>query len=168
MSSNWLSDFFQRGRKDIREGAALYRHLMGLARREVFYAALGVPDTPEGRFELLTLHAWLALRGLREDAQGSVLGKTMLEALFAQLDADLRETGIGDMGVPHRMRKLARTFYSRLTELDEAIDDEDALKTLLQKTLYVPHAPDKEALTRMARWLMTASRHDASFDFPEP
>ena len=49
----------------------LYGRLVAQARRPAFYAALGVPDTPEGRLELIMLHMVLMLRRLGREGEAA-------------------------------------------------------------------------------------------------
>jgi hypothetical protein len=89
--------------------AGLYARVAGAARQRALYADLGVPDTVEGRFEALSVHMVLALRALRHkpDPAGDV-ARDLTDAFFRDLDASLREMGVGDTAVPKRMKTLAR------------------------------------------------------------
>ena len=84
------------------------------SRRPEFYGPGRVPDTLQGRFELLTLHAALALVRLKASPEAQKLAQNFTDLLFRHIDAGLREAGVGDLTVPKRMRKLAGDFYGRL------------------------------------------------------
>ncbi len=63
------------------------------------------------------------------------------------MDHSLRELGIGDQGVPKRMKKLARMFYGRVAAYGEALDADDpaALAAALTRNIrpdleFWPHA----------------------------
>jgi cytochrome b pre-mRNA-processing protein 3 len=73
-----------------------------------------VPDTLEGRFELMTVFATLALVRLRADPGAGALAQHFTDVLFRNVDSGLREAGVGDLTVPKKMRKLAGAFYGRL------------------------------------------------------
>jgi cytochrome b pre-mRNA-processing protein 3 len=113
-----------RGRRAARaalEAAAhrLYGDLVAAARAPGFFHTLGVPDTPEGRFEMIGLHAALILLRLqREGAAGRALGQALFDLMFADLDQGLRELGVGDLGVGRQVKRLAGQFYARLRALD--------------------------------------------------
>jgi cytochrome b pre-mRNA-processing protein 3 len=110
-----------------REAAAhrLYGSLVASARAPGFFRELGVPDTPEGRFEMIGLHAALVLLRLkREGAAGQTLGQAMFDLMFADVDRSLRELGVGDLGVGRQVKRLARQFYARLHALDAALGGE--------------------------------------------
>jgi cytochrome b pre-mRNA-processing protein 3 len=90
------------------------------------YLRLRLPDSVEGRFEALALHLVLVLRALRRlPPLAAEIGQELVDAFFRQLDASLREMGVGDMGVPKRMKKLAAGFYNRAATYDAALDSKD-------------------------------------------
>ena len=71
-SRRWLRlrlwpDAADRARREVAE--RLYRDLVKQARTPLFYRDLGVPDTPEGRFEMVGLHVALVVRRLRARAR---------------------------------------------------------------------------------------------------
>ena len=67
-----------------------------------------VPDTLDGRFEVVALHAALALVRLRQAPEAEALAQAFVDALFRHLDSGLREDGVGDLAVPKRVLKLVR------------------------------------------------------------
>ena len=96
------------------------------ARTPRLYGELGVPDTPEGRFEMVALHAALLIRRLRaEAAAGHALGQALFDLMFADMDASMRELGVGDLGVGKQVKRLAGQFYARLAALDGAFGGGD-------------------------------------------
>ncbi len=111
----------RRAARDAQQAAAhrLYRDLVAAARAPGFFGALGVPDTPEGRFEMIGLHAALVLLRLkREGAAGQALGQALFDLMMADMDQNLRELGVGDLGVGKQVKRLAGQFYARLHALD--------------------------------------------------
>ncbi|MBL8587224.1 MAG: ubiquinol-cytochrome C chaperone [Methylobacteriaceae bacterium] len=129
--------FLERRRnRDVVE--ALYAAVMAAARRPALYLRLAVPDTQDGRFEMLILHAGPVLRRLEalgragESAAGD-LGRDLADAIFRHLDHVLREQGVGDLAVPKRMKRLAEGFYGRLAAYEAAGADEEALRRALAR-----------------------------------
>jgi cytochrome b pre-mRNA-processing protein 3 len=101
----------------------LYRDLVKQARMPAFYRDLGVPDTPEGRFEMVALHVALVVRRLRAaGAPGRALAQELFDHMFADMDESLRHIGIGELSVGKHIKRLAGNFYARLLALDEALD----------------------------------------------
>ena len=121
-------------------GAALYAQCAAAARTPVFYQALAVPDTVEGRFEIYALHVLLVIDRLRgEGEQASAVSQALFDALLRGLDDGLREMGVGDLSVGKKMRKLGEALYGRARNLDRALAALPAtaeLQELLARTVY--------------------------------
>jgi len=99
---------------------AIYGMIVAQARLPVFYAVYGAPDTVNGRFDMLVLHLWMVLRRLR--ALGAdELAQVLFDRFCDDLDANLREMGVGDLSVPKRMTKFGEAFYGRSAAYDRAL-----------------------------------------------
>jgi cytochrome b pre-mRNA-processing protein 3 len=122
-----LLRFFGLARRDNdRIVDALYAMIVAAARQPHLYRSYGVPDTPLGRFEMLSLHMGLLLRAARgSDGRVMELVQALTEEFFKDVDHSLRELGIGDTGVPKRMKKLASMFYGRVDAYASALDAGD-------------------------------------------
>src|SRR3546814_8966780 len=82
----------------------LYAAIVAQARHPAFYQDYGVPDTVDGRFEMIALHAFLLLHRLKQDPERTAkLGQAVYDAMFLDMDASLREMGAGDLGVGRRV-----------------------------------------------------------------
>lgn len=130
--------FFRRGESRRRLIAGLHLRIDRAARAPGLFRVLGVPDTVEGRFEVVCLHVYLVLRRLRRlPPPAADVGQDLINAVFAQFDAALRELGVGDVGVPKRMKKLGSAFYGRAGGYDAALDagDRAALALALDRNV---------------------------------
>jgi cytochrome b pre-mRNA-processing protein 3 len=117
----------------------LYEQIVAAARQPVLYADWGVPDTPLGRFEMISLSLFLVLRRLRGTKGAAAdVAQELVDTFFREVDHSIRELGIGDMGVPKRMKKLARMFYGRVESYGSALDgnDEAALAAALARNVW--------------------------------
>jgi cytochrome b pre-mRNA-processing protein 3 len=141
----------------------LYQHLVGQARRPAFYTDYGVADTVDGRFDLLALHVALAMRRLKrvEPAHASAakdLTQALVDLMFADMDVNLRETGVSDISVGRKVRKLAESFYGRLSVYEAALAMGDpsarieGLSAALTRNLYrsVAHHPSADRMAYYA------------------
>jgi cytochrome b pre-mRNA-processing protein 3 len=140
----WLAE--RRHRK--RTAQNLYGSIVAQTRRPAFYAELGVPDTVEGRFELLVLHVFLVLDGLRGAGEkGEALAQQLVDIFIADMDVTMRELGVGDMAVAKKMRSLADVFYERLATYREALSEPAVvgLKQALTEHLQAGSGPDAQA-----------------------
>jgi len=146
-------------RKDPRRIAiaTLYKRIATASRTPGLYAALGVPDTLEGRFEALSLHMILALRALRGLPQpADEVARDLTDAFFRNMDASLREMGVGDTVVPKRMKKIAESFYGRAQAYDGPLSgaDEAGLAVALGRNAYGSEAP----AAPLARYALAADQ----------
>ena len=121
----------------------LYHAVVTQARSPVWYRDLGVPDTPEGRFEMIALHVALVVRRLRQEGvAGQALGQLLFDVMFADLDGSLRELGVSDLSVGAYVKRLAGNFYARLAALDEGLADAApegrALQPMLRRQCLLP------------------------------
>ena len=146
---------------------ALYGMIVAQARSRAFYADYGVPDTVEGRFELLVLHLVLLLNRLgrtnEAGGQGHNLEQRLFDVFCRDLDDNLREMGVGDMAVPRRMRQFAEAFYGRQAAYNAAMSatDQRELEKALARNIFGVVAVDERAV-RLARYARaTASQLDA-------
>jgi cytochrome b pre-mRNA-processing protein 3 len=120
-------------------GERLYASTVAQARSPALYADLGAPDTPDGRFEIYTLHVLLVLQRLRAlGAEAAPLAQAYFDAYIGGLDNGLRELAVGDLSVGKTMRKLGEAFYGRGKALDgalAALPDRGPLDALLGRTV---------------------------------
>jgi cytochrome b pre-mRNA-processing protein 3 len=101
----------------------LHESIAALSRDRALFTEFGVADTFEGRFELLTLHLALVLRRLSQlPPPAADIAQDLTDLSFQRLDEALREIGIGDLGVPKRMKILAKAFFGRATAYGAALD----------------------------------------------
>lgn len=121
-----------------RKARDIYGAVVTQARKEGFYADLGVPDTPVGRFEMVALHLFLALEGLRGAAVPEALSRMLVEAFVIDMDDSLRELGTGDLSVPKKVKRAAAAFYERNLAYRAAIEaaDKDLLTGALTEYVY--------------------------------
>lgn len=160
-----LSRLFGRpksGNRDVVD--AVYGEIVAAARQPVFYARWGVPDTPLGRFEMMGLHLFLVLHRLREAAPpGKALAQELADEFFKDVEHSIRELGIGDMGVPKRMKKLARMFYGRVAAYDAALQagDAQAMAEALRRNV-VPEDAAWPHGAALASYAFSAARHLAA------
>src|SRR6266404_5923888 len=100
---------------------AIYGMIVTQAREPLFYRDLGVPDTVNGRFDLLVLHLWMVLRRLKTIEGGAELSQTLFDGFCDDMDANLREMGVVDLTVPKRMQAFGGAFYGRAAAYDQAL-----------------------------------------------
>lgn len=129
--------YFKKRREKREKARALYAAAEAQARRPVFYAELGVPDTVDGRFEMIVLHAYILMRRLGNAGQQDI-AQTLFDTMFKTMDLSLREMGVGDLGVPKHMKRMMQGFNGRAASYEEAVqeDNEKLLKKALIRNVY--------------------------------
>jgi cytochrome b pre-mRNA-processing protein 3 len=133
-----LFKLFTRHRRE-RLAAELYVKLVEQARSPAFYTACGVPDTLDGRFEALALHAFLVFHRLKsegQEAQG--FAQALFDHMFSDMDLSLREIGVTDFSIGKKVKAMGRGFYGRIVAYDRGLADNDTgpLEDALRRNLY--------------------------------
>jgi cytochrome b pre-mRNA-processing protein 3 len=151
---------FSRRRDRSRQGAWIYNALVDQARRPQFYESLDVPDTLDGRFDLIVLHAGLYLPRLKSvRTDGKPLAQAAFDQMFANMEHSLRELGAGDMSVPKKMQNMISAFYGRAAAYDTALKDGDvtALRAALHRNVYRGAEVSPTALDALSTYVRAAS-----------
>jgi cytochrome b pre-mRNA-processing protein 3 len=115
---------------------AAYTALVGQARLPVFYAELNVPDTLDGRFEMIALHLFLVLHRLRAEPAAQRFGQTLYDVMFADMDRSLREMGTGDLSVGKQVKRMAAGLAGRIAAYQAGLAGETDLGEALRRNLY--------------------------------
>lgn len=150
---------------DHDEAVALYRAVVAQSRLPVFYRSFDVADTPDGRYDLLAMHAFMVMRRLKSgDAAAVELSQALHDLMFADMDQSLREMGIGDHGMPKRIKKLAEGFRGRIVAYDAGLEAAasgatDDLEAALVRNLYRKTEPSATAIRAMAVYMVAQDRH---------
>jgi len=134
--------------------AAAYAAIVARAREPWFYREGGVPDTLEGRFELLALHAFLVLHRLRREPEPAQrFAQELFDTMFADLDRSLREMGVGDLGIGRRVKALAAKFYGRIAAYEKGLADPSLLADALRRILYGGARPSDAQLAALTHYV---------------
>jgi cytochrome b pre-mRNA-processing protein 3 len=147
--------------------ASLYGTIVAQARKPAFYQSFGVPDTANGRLEMILLHVILLLRRLAgepADASGP-LAQAVFDLFCRDMDANLREMGVGDLTVPRTMRRIGEAFYGRRAAYMKALDCDDpqALVEVLTRNVL----DGREGGQKLAGYVRAAVRALAAQDIAE-
>ena len=123
--SGWLGNR-RADRQRLAKAFALYHGIVARARAPRFYEEWGVPDTADGRLELIFAHAALVTRRLRAEGEaGRLLAQDLFDVMFADVDRSIREQGVGDLSVGKHVKRSAQTFLARARALDAGLDTGD-------------------------------------------
>ncbi len=163
-------------REDPREEAAqaLYGAIVGQARQVEFYRDCGVPDTVDGRFEMVLLHVFLVLRRLRQAAESGEtsgaesasaaegpagdLSQRLFDTLFRDMDASLREMGVGDLSVGKKIKDMVEAFYGRVSSYETGLEAGGAaLEAALERNLLGTAEATREQIVALSGYVAAAA-----------
>ena len=136
--------------------ADLYRAIMARARDEVFYREWQVPDSIDGRFDLIALHAFLVFDALKQKGPvAAELGSRLADSIFVGFDEAFRELGVSDFGMGRRMRRIADAFYGRMAAYGASETNADMAGALL-RNLYRGNEARRREAGAIATYMMNA------------
>jgi cytochrome b pre-mRNA-processing protein 3 len=150
-----------------RPGFVLYGVAVAAARDPWLYTALGVPDTLDGRFDLIGVHAFVLIHHLRFlPDPGPALAQAVFDAMFSDMDQALRELGVGDLSVGRRVRAMWEAFHGRSRAYEAALASADnaALPTALARNVWRGHSAPEGAASALARLVRAQLRCLANQD----
>lgn len=140
--------------------AAVYAVVAQQARHPAFYLSYEVPDTVDGRFEMVVLQAYILFRRLKGQGEAiDRLTQATYDVMFRELDLALREMGAADLGVGRRIKHMAESMNGRIQFYDQGLaanDGDASLVAALRRNLYGTVDPSAASLQRMIRYLKSA------------
>ncbi|GGB30776.1 ubiquinol-cytochrome c chaperone [Tistrella bauzanensis] len=156
------------GRTGPRAAAeAQYDTAVAQARSMVFYRDLGVPDTVDGRFDMIVLHVFMILHRMKREGDGGRrTGQALFDRMFADMDRSLREMGVGDLSVGKQVKRMGEAFYGRVKVYDAAVaavagDGGAALNEAIARNVFGIEAagaarPSEATLQALAAYVMAS------------
>lgn len=142
---------------------ALYGAIVRQARTPRLFSDLGVPDTVDGRFEMVALHAFLVMRRLKGASGAAATSQALFDVMFDDMDVSLREMGAGDMGVGKRVKAMVQAFYGRVAAYEAGLAaGEEGLAEALRKNAYGTVTPDEDSVRGLARYTAVQDAHLAA------
>lgn len=133
----------------------LFNRVVAQARERVFYERLGVPDTVDGRFDMMALHTFLVFQRLKgQGDRSAVLSQALYDALINDMEASLRQLGAGDIGVGKRIRVMTEALQGRINAYEKALAGSPIeIEGALRRNLYGTTDPDMDAVRAVANYL---------------
>jgi cytochrome b pre-mRNA-processing protein 3 len=149
-----LAGFLRRRKKHERAAFQLYGTAVIAARDHYLYETLVVPDTLDGRFDAIALHVYLLIRRLTvEPEPGAAMAQAVFDAMFLDMDINLREMGVGDLSVGKRNRAMWEAFHGRSAVYAAAWNDITELEAGFARNFWrgaEPPSGSPAALVRLA------------------
>jgi cytochrome b pre-mRNA-processing protein 3 len=159
---------------------AVYGAIVAAARHPHLYAGWGVPDTVDGRYDMIVLHAVLVLHRMGEAGEAARnFAQGLTDEVFADMDRSLREMGVGDLSVGKKVRRMAEVFYGRARAYQGALraGNEGELAEALYRNVFAGNG-EKEGSDHLAAYALRVRRHlherpigpilSGEIDLPDP
>jgi cytochrome b pre-mRNA-processing protein 3 len=135
----------------------LYEAIVAAARHVRFYEDMGVADTIDGRFEMVVVHLFLVLNRLKGEGVED-LRQNLTDEFFADMDRSLRELGVSDVAVGRKVRKIAESYYGRVTAYDKALSaGPEVLAQAISRNIY-PDGASEESIGAMTSYFGNAAK----------
>ncbi|AMW35159.1 ubiquinol-cytochrome C chaperone [Haematospirillum jordaniae] len=127
-------------RRRRRAAEDLYVSAVSQARAPFFFECCGVPDTVDGRFDMIALYVFLLIHRVRAEKtqESSAFAQEIFDAMFRDMDRNLREMGVGDLSVGKHIKGMAKAYYGRVAAYEPPVESGDlqALEAALLRNLY--------------------------------
>jgi len=132
-----------------------YNDIVLLARNKDLYTKGGVPDTLDGRFELIAMHCHFFIRRLLcSGSQNKVFSQHLINYMVTDFDRSLREMGAGDLSVGKKIKFMVSGYYGRASAYDRAIEENyKILDEVLKNNLYGTISPKKTEIKYMKKYI---------------
>ena len=143
----------------------LYKVIVTHSRRPVFYTVLGVPDTVNGRYDVIMLHAYIVMKRLKAiGTEARASSQALFDLMFADMDKNLREMGVGDLSVGKKIKAMATAYYGRIKAYDEGLEGgQELLANALRRNVFAEVNPTDRQVADMAGLLADQVRASSSW-----
>ena len=147
----------------------VYFEIVRQARQVDFYTKFGVPDTVNGRFDLIALHAFIVMKRLKSIGKiGGTISQALFDCMFADVDTNLREMGVSDISVGRNVKGLAAAYYGRVKAYENALlKTDEFLEAALRRNIYGDSEPSLKQLSAMANYFKKQVRESDYWSFDE-
>ena len=140
----------------------LYITIVEHARQKEFYLNYGVADSSDGRFDMIVVHLFLLFRRLKSDPfRTKELSQAIFDLTFADMDKNLREMGVGDIGVNHRIKGMVKALYGRVAAYEKGItlNDTYLLEAAVEKNIYRKISPKNSQIKKLTLYIRNEAQN---------
>lgn len=146
----------------------LYSQIFEQSRHASFYTEYGVPDTVDGRFDMLLMHIYMVMQRLvGQKGASKKMAQGLFDMTFADMDQSLRQQGVGDMGVPKHMRRMMKAFNGRMYAYRQAMKDGTMEQAVERNIFGTIETPAKQNVDSLTHYMQTNIDHVNAQDLEE-
>lgn len=141
----------------------VWEKIVHQSRHPSFYKSAGVPDSLDGRYEMVCLHAFLVMHrlvGQGQDAQK--FSQKLFDYMIEDFDGSLREMGISDLKIGDRVKEMTRGFYGRAVAYRDGLKaetDVQLCQALDCNMFGTEETPTVENVRKVARYIRSQNDH---------
>ena len=130
--------FFNFKNNKIKKSAYLiYKKIVLHSRNKIFYTNLKVPDTLDGRFDLIVLHFYFIHRVLfRKENSKNNIYNNLLDIMYKDFDSNLREIGVGDLSVGKKIYQMSEAVAGRVNAYNKSGESKELLYKTISRNIY--------------------------------
>lgn len=152
---------FFKVKKNKQNVELIYSKVVAISRNRTFYTKLSVPDTLDGRFDMLLLFIILMVNRLSKNKEGKILAQKLFDRFFLDLDYSLRELGAGDVGVALKIKDMSSAYLGRQSVYIKSFKEMniDKLCENLNNNIYRNAFVKKEILISLAQFCFTTRQY---------
>lgn len=165
-----FTNLFKQKNSHHHQAQALYQGALNNTREAVFYDGCGVPDTFDGRFDLLLVHIFIQLNRQMSAPGYDAVSQDLFDLTFLNMEETLREMGIGDMGIPKHMRRMMTAFNGRMHAYQSGLEGgKDALEKALRRNLFgTQDDTPGEAIAKMRDFILDNVKDKTQTGYENP
>jgi cytochrome b pre-mRNA-processing protein 3 len=139
----------------------IYGNLVARARNPELYRDLGVPDTINGRFDMMVIHVFLLAHRLKDAGDACrELSQGIFDAFLLDMDRGMREEGVGDTSVPKKLKKMTQVYYGRLRAYEKPLEEgnNSALAEIINRNIFTDKH-NNECANALANYMLRLHAH---------
>ena len=149
--------FFNFKNKNIKNISFLiYKKIVLHSRNKIFYTYLKVPDTLNGRFDIIVMHFYFVHTVLfKQELPSNNIYDELLKVMYKDFDSNLREIGVGDLSVGKKIYQMSEAVAGRVNAYNKAKKNKELLYKTISRNIYgLKKNIDKKTKLSMLRYFL--------------
>ena len=134
---SYLKNFYNPVPDYLSPHGALYKRILNSSYERYFYKKIMVPDTLDGRFDLIILHIFVILKVYKNSSeQNKNFTQKLFDIFMLEVESSYREMGISDQSFSKKMKVVIESFYGRTKMYDLNFNNKDEFINCLIRNIW--------------------------------